>query len=59
MDNRDEVPLAWLCTSGWPAGDEHEAVEQIGWDFLHFSAARRRSEAIDVHSSLRTRRGHC
>src|SRR5690242_4870545 len=25
--------LAWLCTSGWPAGDDHEAVEQVGWDF--------------------------
>src|SRR3954468_7298723 len=37
--------LAWLCTSGWPAGDEHEAVEQVGWDFLHLSAARRGSES--------------
>jgi hypothetical protein len=41
---RDRL-LAWLCTSGWPAGDEHEAVEQVGWDFLHLSAARRRSES--------------
>src|SRR5215218_5580199 len=39
------APSAWLCTSGWPAGDEHEAVEQVGWDFLHLSAARRGSES--------------
>jgi transposase-like protein len=44
-DEKKYFVSAWLCTSGWPAGDEHEAVEQVGWDFLHLSAARRGSES--------------